>query len=127
MTDLEAGCTVLLSDAPHYKPHLWVVLATRDERVLAVMLRTAKHFTDETLILAPGDHPFIRHPTAVHYSSARWFSVEALRTAIDKGRCHPREPASPDLLKNCRKGLLSSPFTVHAIRDYCRPLWELDP
>jgi hypothetical protein len=120
---VRSGRALLLAEQPQFKPHLWFVLTDRDgvpPRVVAVMLRTATRFTDTTLVLRPGDHPFVRHESSVHYSTARWFSVSSILAAVSRGRCHLLPDASDDLLRKVRAGLLASPFTVNAVRDYCR-------
>ena len=120
------GRAILLSEPPLYKPHLWFVLTDPDgssETAVAVMLRTATKFTDTTLLLNTGDHPFVHHESSVHYSTARYFSVASILAAIKTGRCHLREDASPELLERLRKGLLDSPYTVNAIRDHCRRIF----
>ena len=122
MNVIGAGSSLLLSEPPLYKPHLWFVLTDPEEkldRVVGVMLRTVTKNTDETVILGPGDHPFIKHASSVHYSTAKWFSVEALTKAMQKGRCHLRETMTPELLVRVREGLLESPFTVRAVSEYC--------
>src|SRR5437867_1530140 len=122
MTVICSGRMLLLSEPPLHRPHLWIVLTDPDgspPEVVAVMLRTVAGFTDDTLVLQPGDHPFVKHPTSVHYSTARRFRVSAILEAMQGGRCHLREDASPDLLQRARAGLIGSPFTVNAIRDYC--------
>jgi hypothetical protein len=91
--------------------------------VVAVMLRTVTRFTDPTLVLKSGDHPFIRHDSAVHFSSARWLAVQALLAAMRVGNCHLKEDMSRDLLARVRAGLLESPFTVNVLRDQCRGLF----
>jgi len=88
---------------------------------VAVVLRTATRFTGTTLVLRPGDHPFVRHESSVHYFTARWFGVSSILSAVSGGRCHLMPDASEDLLRRVRGGLLASPFTVNAVRDYCRP------
>ena len=126
MNVVGAGRAILLSEPPLYKPHLWFVLTDPEgnpETVVAVMLRTATKFTDSTLLLNPGDHPFVHHESSVHYSTARPLSVAAILSAIKTGRCHLRDDASRELLVRLRKGLLDSPYTVNAVRDHCRRLF----
>ena len=126
MNVIRAGSTLLLGEPPLYKPHLWFVLTDPQgdpSRVVAVMLRTVARFTDPTLILHAGDHPFIRHDSAVHYSSARWLAVRALLAAMQVGNCHLKEDTSAALLTQVRAGLLESPFTVNALRDQCKKLF----
>ena len=89
------------------------------------MLRTTRRHTDGTLILDIGDHPFVKHESSVHYSSAQEFKVRAILREVSRGRCHLRESMSSNLLERVRRGLLDSPYTVHAIRDYCAERWTL--
>ena len=126
MNIIRAGSSLLLAEPPLYKPHLWFVLTDaqgQPPRVVAVMLRTVARFTDPTVVLGPGDHPFIRHDSAVHYSTARWFSVWAVMAAVKVGTCHLKEDMTDKLLRRVRKGLIESPFTVNALRDQCKDLF----
>lgn len=123
MIDVYAGQSLYLRARDESKPHLWFVLTDPDgdpARVVAVMLRTATRFTDETVVLQPGDHPFVRHASSVHYSTATHFSVRAISRAVEVGTCHPREDLSASMLERLRAGLLASPFTVNALKEYCR-------
>ncbi len=122
--DIICACrTFLLHESQESKPHLWLVLTDpvgRPPEIVAVMVRTATSFTDKTVILNVGDHPFIRHPSSVHYSTAAFFRVDAIQRAIQRGQCYLQEDLSADLLEQVRQGLLTSHFTVNAVRDYCR-------
>jgi hypothetical protein len=120
---IAAGSTMLLAEPPHLKPHLWFVLTDpfgQPPQVVAVMLRTVKSYTDTTVILQAGDHPFIRHPSSVHYSTARAFKITAIDRTIASGHCHLRQPATAQLLETLRKGFAESPYTVNAVRDLCK-------
>ena len=122
MDVIQAGRTILLWHEHHDKPHLWVILTDPEgspPAVVAVMVRTCTRFTDGTVTLRPGDHPFIRHDSSVHYSTAKHFSVARLQSYFQSGACHLREDLSVELLHKIQQGLIDSPFTVHAIRDYC--------
>jgi hypothetical protein len=123
---IRARSTLYLSDPSIPYRHLWLVLTdpiSAMNSVVAVMLRTVHSYTDATLILNPGDHPFVRHDSCVHYSTAKLFSIPKIQSAITLGKCHLREDMSIDLLTRVRKGLLESPYTVNAIREYCRPFF----
>ena len=126
MNIIGAGSCILLSEAPLYKPHLWLVLTDPDSqsRVVAVMLRTATKFTDTTVTLNVGDHSFVKHESSVHYSTAQYFSVPALLAAMKSGRCHLRDTMTPALLRRLRQGLLSSPFTVNAVKTACETVFN---
>ena len=125
MEIIRAGRTLLLllHKIPQSKPHLWFVLTDPTEKlpeVVAVMVRTLRSFTDKTVILDVCDHPFIKHPSSVHYSTATFFRVDAIQRAIQCRQCHLKEDMSEGLLQRVRQGLFDSHFTVNAIRDYCR-------
>lgn len=123
MDSLCTGRSILLRAPQDTKPHLWFVLTDPDgtpPRVVAVMLRTVRSYTDPTVILQPGDHPFVSHPSAVHYSSACWFPLHRLARAIAVGECHLKADMSPALLRRVRDGLLASPFTVEVLKQFCR-------
>lgn len=123
MEVLKAGRSLLLHETHQTKRHLWFVLTSPSEalpRIVAVMVRTRKRYTDDTVVLVPGDHPFIHHESAVHFSSARWFEIESLRRAFGDGQCALLEDMAPELLRRVQAALLASPFTVNAMRDHCR-------
>ena len=126
MDILGAGRTIYLRGTPSNvpSPHVWFILTDPDrDRVVAVMIQSVKSFTDDTLVLVAGDHPFVRHETAVQYGTANYFSVRRLLEACAQNRCTLLEDMSAGLLARVRAGLLASPRTVHAIMDYCRPLF----
>lgn len=132
MNPIAAGSTLLLterSDLGVEKPHLWLVLTDpvgSPPSVFAVMVRTRTRFTDDTLVLVPGDHPFIKHESSVHYSTAQQFRIDKLEDAVKSGRCHPRVEIPDGLLKRVREGLIASPFTVNAVRTACATLFGID-
>jgi hypothetical protein len=122
MEVIRAGRTLLLAEAPHAKQHLWFVLTDPDgdpPQVAAVMLRTVKSFTDDTVTLDVGSHPFVRHRSCVHYSTARLFRVTAIIRALSEGQCHLRVDMTDALLQEVRAGVMRSLFAVPAIVAYC--------
>ena len=123
MNLITAGRSLLLRTLADTKPHLWFILtdpADTPETVVGVMLRTQKTYTDPTVVLNVGDHDFVKHPSSVHYSTARWFRVEAMSRALSNGTAHLLDDMSAGLLKRVRKGLIDSPYTVNEIKEYCR-------
>lgn len=127
MNPITAGSAILFSEPPLNRPHIWYVLTEPEGKppaVIAVMMQTVKRHTDETVVLQPGDHPFIKHASSVHYSTARRLEVPALLRAMESGRCHLRDSMTPALLARVRQGLIDSPFTVNAVRDYCLPRFK---
>ncbi len=83
------------------------------------MIRTRHSYTDDTVILSAGDHPFLRHESAVHYSAGELWSVDKVLRGIKSGGCGLERDASAAVLARVRAGLLSSPYTVAHVREYC--------
>lgn len=124
---LGAGRAILWRHTPGSPFHLWFVLTDPSgspETVIAVCLKSKKRFTDDTVILGPGDHPFIRRESSVAYSTAGRFRVKELTAALAAGTCHLKEDMSAELLERVRAGLLKSQYTVNAIRQECQRLFE---
>lgn len=125
---LRAGRTLFLRKSGEPKPHPWLVLTdpdTASKRFVAVMVRTVTRFTDDTVTLNPGDHPFVRHESSIHYSTADFFTTRHIESAMTNGTCHLREDMSPRSLKTAREGLLVSKHTVKAVKDFCREQFKL--
>jgi hypothetical protein len=117
-----SGSALLLRDPNRTKFHLWLVLTDPegvDGLMVAVMICTMKAFADETVVLETGDHPFIKHQSCVAYSSAKYVKRSRIDVALRDRLCFLKESMSQPLLKRVQDGLLTSPYTVHAIRDYC--------
>lgn len=124
MKVIGAGWTLYISGPEG--PHLWVVVtdpAGDPETVVTVMLVTRRRHTDDTVILQPGDHPFIRHETSVSYSTADFRRVDRIVEQMHKGHCSARESLAPDVLARVQLGAATSPFTIHRIRDHCKHLF----
>jgi len=119
---IRAGRSLLIYPRPDAKPHLWFVLTDPQGtpgRIVAVMVQSAKVHTDRTVMLMPGEHPFIRHETAVSFGTATFFTVEKLTSSFKKGTCHLRADMTDRLLQKVRAGLLASARTPNAIREFC--------
>jgi len=117
-----AGRTLYLKNDPA-GPHLWFVLTDPDsvtDQVVIVRVVTARQYTDKTLVLAAGVHPFVKQDSNVEYGSAKFQPVTALNRAINTGKCKLDADMSPALLQDVRRGLLASARTVHFIADHCK-------
>ncbi len=100
---MNAGDTFI--DALH--GHLWIVLsdpAIDPERVVIVNLTTYTVDEESACVLKKGDHPFVRHKTAVRYRDARIASPADLKTLREARKLAPREPCSKSLLQKLRGG-----------------------
>lgn len=126
---IRAGRAILLSGG-RVPPHLWFILTDpepNDGRVVAVMLVTARPHTDKTVVLVPGDHPFIRHESNVDYGAARFLPQGRLNDALASGRWHLQADMSATLLRRVREGLLTSQRVIHDIADHCRERFPASP
>lgn len=115
---MRAGDTFLLTGGRVPTPHLWVILwgpAGAANACLAVFLTTLRPHSDKTLILAAGDHPFIRHPTAVSYRDVQRFTEERLSELVAHGTAKPRQPMDPAVLELLRAGFFASAHTPNAM------------
>jgi hypothetical protein len=121
-----AGRCFFLAETPQDQRHLWIVLTNPDgnpPEVVAVMLRTAKHYTDPTVVLQVGDHPFISRPSSVHYSTAQRFRVSEIIRLSARQDCGIQPDLPKAVLAKVQAGLAASPYVVPSIRTYCE--WHL--
>jgi hypothetical protein len=103
--------------------HLWFVLTDADPvtgKLVVVMLVTSRPHTDKTVVLRPGDHPFIRHESNVAYGSADFIPLSRLQSRLRSGSAKMRSDMSTELLKAVRDGLIASSRTPRYIKDYCK-------
>jgi hypothetical protein len=82
---------------------------------------------DQTVTLGVGDHPFIRHPSAVRFSDAQFADALRLLAEVAARNAEPHRACSPELLKLVQDGILASPFTPKKIVAFCREQWGLAP
>ncbi len=119
MASFQAGDTFLMAGLGG-KMHLFVVIcdpAGNPRTILDVPFNTVTINTDRTLILAPGDHPFVTRQTAVSFDLLLSIEVDKLSQlealcAAGKGTGFQRHsPTSPALLNRIIKGALQSDLT----------------
>ncbi len=89
-----------------------------------VSVTTLRNSKDQTIILRPGDHPFIRHDSTVFYGDAMIVDVRRLDAEIAAGLALGREKCSQPTLKLVQDGVAASPFTRPKILRFCRDQWS---
>ncbi len=101
-------------------PHLWIIITDPDPQCVIVSLSTLRHAKDQTVILRPGDHPFVQHDTMVFYLDARIVDVNVLQALVDDRSAvlHADCPAST--LKLIQSGAHASDFTPRKVAQFCR-------
>lgn len=118
--------TLLVPSGPLHDPdrkHLFIVISgpVNDEQlVLLVSISSVKPnlWNDQSCLLFPGDHPFIKRDSFVDYSSSRIEPAEKLAKAVDQGIFVPREPVSQDLFDRICAGVLASRRTPKDIKRF---------
>ena len=103
---------------PDEKIHLHVVLTrpNREGDVVVVSLTTYRPKSDPTVILNVGDHPFVRHQTAVNYRKAVATSAEILEERLAGGVYVIYPPVRSDVLRRIQEGIGKSDFTPTGIQ-----------
>jgi len=97
--------------------HLWIALTTPEGSAgsfIAVNLTSVKNGRpiDDTCIIEPGEHPWVRKQTEVYYMKAREWQVSGFDSLASYGEnCTAEKPASKALLLKIQKGALASPHT----------------
>jgi hypothetical protein len=108
---MEAGTAFLAIDPHSRREHLWVILSDPkkdDQKVLIVNLTTLDDRRERTCVLQSGDHPCVRHETAVHSEESRGTTLKALYDGKGAGLIKLVDPVSPALLQRTREGAVAS-------------------
>ena len=124
---MRSGDTFLMRPWVGGKYHLWVVITEPDSEsfeCVIVSVTTLRGNCDQTLVLQPGDHPFIQHPSVVFFADARIVDSRLLDQAIARGECLPHEPCSSELLAHIRAGVTASPHTPQKVVAFCKKAWR---
>ena len=122
MASIHASSTYLLYNPEHKKLHLWIALTDPEgdsEMFVAVMVVSKQRFTDPTVILDSGDHPFIKHPSSIQFGTANYFYNKNIQRKIKKGFGNFQPDLSEDVFDRIRVGLPQSPWSVPSITNYC--------
>ena len=100
--------------------HLWVLLPdpAADGISVIVSVTTLRHNADQTVILRPGDHPFMRHPSFVLFADSQFVSTVELGKWIETGLARSHQPFSTKLLTVVLDGVMASDFTPKKIIDF---------
>jgi hypothetical protein len=108
-------------------PHLWIVVTQPDAETnlcAIVSVTTLRNSKDQTVILRPGDHPFIRHESTIFYGDAMIVDERRLRSEIAAGLALAREKCPSATLKLMQDGVAASPFTRPKFLRFCRERWK---
>jgi len=67
------------------------------------------------VVLQPGDHPFVKHPSCVFYQDAIIANASRLEEWIAGELASPSDPCSAELLKLVCDGFSASEFTPNKV------------
>lgn len=118
--ELRAGHTFLYPLKEDREAHLWIVATNpnADGMFAAVSLTSLKGSKDQTVVLQPGEHPFIKWPTCVAYAVADISSCDKLKGYLESGAARMHRDTSPELLKLVFDGFLASDLTKKRVREF---------
>lgn len=105
--------------------HLHVVASNTDRSglVAVVSISTVRsRFSDKTVILKPGDHPFIKQESYVAYGFARLQAVTEIDDRLRKQPKKVKEACTPELLGRIQAGVLESERTENGVKHFMREL-----
>lgn len=118
---LHPGCCLELPESRTLR-HLYIVLTHPDgepEKIVIVNLTSYRRGSDTTVVLEPGDHPYIRHKTVVNYKDARIAPVEPIERLLWRQDYELLEDFDAGLVGQLQQGLMDSPFTPNRVKTYC--------
>jgi hypothetical protein len=108
------------------KTHLWIVITepqAESRATVIVNLTTLRASRDQTVILGVGDHPFVRHQTAVSYRDALTVDAGRIEALLREGAAIPHQPCSAGLLSLIQDGALASPHMPKKVAAFCKQAW----
>lgn len=103
---MDIGDAFLLTDA-RIEEHLWIVISLPGEdpeNVIIVSLTTLTDWKDQSCILGPTDHPWIKHETCVSYRDAKCVPESKLDDLIKSNQLKPLAAASDVLIGKVLEG-----------------------
>jgi hypothetical protein len=126
---LACGDAILMPTPGVSSLHLWIIITDplKDSGSAVILsVTTRRAHSDLTLILKPGDHPWIKHDSVIMYSDAAIIDTASLEKLI---RDYPddyvvQNKCSDALIAKIKTGLLKSRFTPNKIMRYCIKSWN---
>jgi hypothetical protein len=99
-------------------------LPDAEANAVCVSVTTKRQYSDPTVVLSVGDHPFIKHESVINYADARILDLQRVQAALDAHTrtftCMSHKPCSEDLLARVQGGLLKSPYPTKSIKAFFR-------
>jgi hypothetical protein len=83
-------------------------------------------YIDQTCILEPGEHPFVKAQTFVNYQRAEIYQRTHIDKCISGWLYTPREPMANDVMARIVDGVTASIQTPRKVKKYLAALIEQD-
>ena len=102
-------------------PHLWIVLTQPSgdpARVLIASCTSRKPWSDDTILLDRGDHPFIRHETVIAYTEVRIVEVRVIEFQLGVGKIARKERMRRAVLDRVVRAVLNSTNTAAKFKQF---------
>ena len=107
-------------------PHLWIVVTQphpQTHQCVIVSVTRLRNRKDQTVILRPGDHRFIRCDSTIFYGDCLIVDAQRIEQKIAAGLILVREKCSNATLKLIQDGVAASPVTKRKILRFCQSAW----
>jgi hypothetical protein len=129
---LSCGDTFLIPVSIRAREHLWVVVTQPlpgESEAVCVSITSRRSISETTVILSPGDHPFITRESVVHYSGADVLDLYLVQQALDAQTtsftCRQHARCDEPLLRRIQEGLLRSQLTPNRVKGFYRKAWNI--
>lgn len=119
--DVSPGTTFLLGGF-ELTTHLWVVVCGPHGEPPAVVIAsctTRRDWSDTTVVLEPGDHPFLDHETVIMYSDARIVPVRQIRMQYERRKITVNVPLDEPVLRRIQEGVHESADATPRVKEFC--------
>lgn len=106
--------------------HLWIVLTEEDANGDVVVANFTTHdlarrtCSLDCLVVASGEHPFLRHESCIYLQGASLTSNPRLERGVTERVYHPQASLSAGLLSRIREGALASSNTPEPLKPAIR-------
>lgn len=100
--------------------HLWIVISDPSQdrdSVVTVNMTDATTCPDQTCVIHPGEHTYVRKETCIFYGMAKIVSDQSLELQLSQGRLKLHDPVDSTLLQRIRDGCIMSKQTPQIVKD----------
>lgn len=105
---------LLIPSGPADKKHLYMILtdSCADSKHLLISISSIKpeRFFDDSCVIEPGEHAFIRHASYVLYSKPEIYSRRKILQNLERWYFSKKDDVSDELFKKIVDGFYSSEF-----------------